>query len=187
MRLGSIQLLHGAMASPEPTLLRALAPYVTKRPAPRQPSHPVRDGDAGPPAAIGKYFVVIAAISMFAFVMMNVGADKQIRFAPEAGARDLLWALVIGSIYWINSLLTRTMVIHPSEPVTRNFGYNSKEVTILALAVLTGGVVVAVRQNMDLGPSGWTVMGPLLFFRFVYDLSASIDSSMRASRSHGPS
>ncbi|HJU44518.1 MAG TPA: hypothetical protein VJ691_16950 [Vicinamibacterales bacterium] len=174
MRLGSIQLLHGAMASAEPTLLRALAPYVTRWPAPRQQSYPVRDGDAGPPAPIGKYFVVIAAFSMFAFVLMNVDAEKQLHIVPEAGARDLVWALLIGSIYWINSLLTRTMVLQPSEPVTRNLGYNTKEVTILALAVLTGGAVVAVRQNMGLGPSGWTVMGPLLFFRFLYDLRSSL-------------
>ena len=176
MRLGSIQVLQTAMASSQPTFLRVLALYVTRRPAPGQQSHPVRDGDSGPPARIGKYFIVMAAISMFAFIMMHVGADKQISFTPEAGARDLLWAVVIGSIYWINSLLTRTMVIDPAEPVTRNFGYNSKEVTILALAVLTGGVVVAVRQNMGLGPSGWTVMGPLLVFRFLYDLWASLDA-----------
>jgi hypothetical protein len=200
MRLGTIQLLHAAMGSPAPTVLRALAPYVSTLPAMGQASHPVRDGDGGPPASIGKYLVVVAALAMFAFVMMNVDSDKQVSLTPEAGGRDLLWALVIGSIYWANSLLTRTAVIHPAEPVTRNFGYNSKEVTILAFAVLTGGLVVVVRQNMGLGPSGWTVMGPLLFFRFLYDLWASLQAlrpsspqalkgepSMRASRSQGPS
>ena len=68
-------------------------------------------------------------------------------------------------------------VNHPAEPVTRNFGYNSKEVTILALAVLTGAVVVMIRQNMQLEASGWTVMGPLLCFRFLDDLWASLDAS----------
>jgi hypothetical protein len=176
LRLGSIQLLHAAMVSARPTFLHAIAPYVSRQPAPRQPSQPVLEREGGPPARFRTYLVVIAFMSGLAFVLMHVNADKEISLAPDAALRDLLWALVIGSIYWINSLLTRTMVIRPSESLTRNFGYNTKEVIILSLAVLTGGAVVAVRQGMDLGPSGWTVMGPLLFFRFLYDLWASLDA-----------
>lgn len=180
LRLGSLQLLHTAMASPRHSWLRTVAPLVTRRPAPGQPSHPVREGHhAGPPARMRAYFLVISAVAFFAFVLMHVNADKQLDLRPHAGAGDLLWALVIGSIYWINSLLTRTIVIHPAEPVTRNLGYNSKETTILTLAVITGGAVVAVRQEMGLGASGWTVMGPLLFFRFLYDLWASLDAIPR--------
>ena len=180
MRLGSIHVLHSAMASPRHSWLQALAPLVTRRPAPGQPSHPVREGHpAGPPARTGAYFLVIVAVAFFAFVLMHVNADKQLDLRPQAAVGDLLWALVIGSIYWINSLLTRTMVIHPAEPVTRNLGYNSKETTILTLAVITGGVVAAVRQEMGLGASGWTVMGPLLFFRFLYDLWASLAARPR--------
>ena len=164
------------MVSGRGTFLHAIAPYVSRRPAPRQQSHPVLESEDGPPARFRTYLVVIAFISFLAFVLMNVNADKEISLTPDAGLRDLSWALLIGSIYWINSLLTRTMVLRPSESVTRNFGYNSKELTILSLAVLTGGLVVAVRQGMDLGPSGWTVMGPLLFFRFLYDLWASLDA-----------
>lgn len=174
MRLGSIRALHAAMSSPRRTFLNVLAPYVSRLPAARQQSHPVRDGESGPPANIGKYVIVIGVISAFALVLMNVNADKEIDLTPEAGMRDLRWALVIGSIYWINALLTRTMVIRPTESLTKNLGYNTKEVTILALAVLTGGLVVAIRQGMDLGPSGWTVMGPMLVFRFVFDLWASL-------------
>ena len=33
-----------------------------------------------------------------------------------------------------------------------------------------------VRDGEELEPSGWTVMGPLLFFRFLYDLWASLDA-----------
>jgi hypothetical protein len=164
------------MVSGRQTFLHAIAPYVSRQPAPRQQSQPVLEGEGGPPARFRTYLVVIGFISFLAFVFMHVDADKRISLTPDAGLRDLSWALLIGSIYWINSLLTRTMVIRPSEPVTRNFGYNSKELTILSFAVLTGGVVVAVRQAMELGPSGWTVMGPLLFFRFLYDLWASLDA-----------
>ena len=139
-------------------------------------SHPVREGEAGPPAGISKYLIVTGALACFAFILMNVDAEKQIRLTFDASVRDLRWSVVIGIIYWANALLTRTMVIHPAEAVTKNFGYNSKELTILALAVLTGGAVVAVRQNMDLDASGWTVMGPLLLFRFLFDLWASLSA-----------
>lgn len=206
LRLGTIHYLHTAVTSRPQTWVHAIAPYISKLPARGQQSHPVRDGEGGPPAGISTYLIVLAAMAGFALVLMHVDADKQIRLTFAATARDLWWAVMIGTIYWANALLTRTLVIHPAEPVTRNFGYNSKEVTILSLAVLTGGVVVAVRQNMGLDGTGWTVMGPLLFFRFVFDLSASLrataghqavgssghqvlsgDSSMRASRSQGPS
>ena len=47
--------------------------------------------------------------------------------------------------------------------------------TVLGLAA-AARVVVGVRQNMGLEASGWTVMGPLLFFRFLYDVLASLES-----------
>lgn len=176
MRLGTIQLLHGALASRTPAVLFAIAPAVTRQPAAGQQSYPVTRGEGGPAAHIGWYLVLMVVLLFFAFVLMNVNADREIDLAPAVGLRDLRWAMLIAAIYWINSLLTRTIVIHPAETASKNFGYNSREVTILAFAVLTGGVVVAVRQNMGLEPSGWTVMGPLLFFRFLYDLLASLQS-----------
>ncbi len=176
LRLGTIQVLREELASARRSWVYTLAPYISRLPAPGQDSHPVRNGEGGPPADVIKYLVVMIVLWFFAFVLMHVNADRKIDLTAQAGIHDLVWALMIGAIYWVNSLLTRTMVIHPAEPVTRNFGYNSKEVTILALAVLTGAVVVAVRQTMELAPSGWTVMGPLLGFRFLYDLWASLDA-----------
>lgn len=176
LRLGTIKVLHAELAAARTGWVDTLAPYVSRRPAPGQQSHPVRDGEAGPPADIIKYFVVLMVLWFFAFVLMHVNADREIDLTGQSGVADLRWALLIGAIYWVNSLLTRTMVIHPAEPVTSNFGYNSKEIVILAFAVLTGAVVVMARQNMGLAPSGWTVMGPLLFFRFLYDLWASLDA-----------
>ena len=202
LRLGTIQVLHAAMMSQRDTIMLALAPYVSRLPDRRQQSRPVRDGEHGPPARLGTYLIVLIACAYFAFVLMHVNDDRRIDLKVAADADDLKWAFLIGVIYWANSLLTRTIVIHPAEPATHNFGYNSKEVTILALAVLTGAFVVAVRQGMDLDASAWTVMGPLLVFRFLYDVSASLapqalkpsspqalrgDSSSLSSRSHGPS
>ena len=176
LRLGTIQLLHGALSSRTPTPLSAIAPLVTRQPAPGQQSYPMTQGEGGPAAAIGAYLLLLAVLLYFAFVLMNVNADHEMSLTLNVGLSELGWATLIAVIYWINSLVTRTIVIHPREPAARNFGYNSKEVTIVALAVLSAGVVVAVRQNMGLDASGWTVMGPLLFFRFLYDLLTSLQS-----------
>ena len=179
LRLGTIHVLHRAVRARRETWVQAIAPLISRLPTPGQQSHPVRDGEGGPAAGISKYLMVLAVVTFFAFVLMSVDADQQIRMTFAAGARDAWWAVVIGAVYWANSLLTRRMVIHPAEPVTKNFGYNSTEVTILSLAVLTGAVVVGVRQTIGLGPSGWTVMGPLLIFRFLFDLWASLDAIPR--------
>jgi hypothetical protein len=47
-------------------------------------------------------------------------------------------------------------------------------VTILAFATLTAGAVVVVRQTNGLAASGWAILGPLLAFRFLYDLFAGL-------------
>jgi uncharacterized membrane protein YhaH (DUF805 family) len=81
-------------------------------------------------------------------------------------------------VYWVQSLLSRTTVIDPRAPWDVNVGYNTREITILALAVLFAGTVVVVRQANDLPASGWTVLGPLFVFRFVYDLYAALPHGM---------
>lgn len=175
LRLITIQTLHSAISAGRDTFVLALAPLVSRPPRLGQSSRPVTVGEHGPPARLPVYLLAMAAFTYFAFVLMNVDADKQIDLAKIAGLEDLKWAALIGVIYWANALLTRTVVIHPDEPITRNFGYNSRELTVLALAVLTGAVVVAVRQEMNLDASAWTVMGPLLGYRCASDLSASLE------------
>ena len=174
-RLITIQVLYADLSRSR-GIVHAIAPYISRLPRPGQESHPVRKGEGGPPAGITQYLIVMATCAFFAFVLMHVNSDRELELAPAAGASDLGWALLIGAIYWLNSLLNRTIVIHPGEPLNRNFGYNSNEVSILAFSVLTGAVVVGVRQNMGLAASGWTVMGPMLFFRFLFDLWTSLDA-----------
>lgn len=175
-RLGTIQFLYGELKRGEASSVSALAPYVSRRPAPDQESHPLQDGEGGPPARLGSYLVVMAICAFFAFILANVDADREIRLTPGSAVEDLSWALLIAAIYWVNGLLTRVIVIHPAEPLARNLGYNTREMTILALAVLTGGLVVAYRQNAGLEQSAWAVMGPLMGFKFLYELWASLDT-----------
>lgn len=63
----------------------------------------------------------------------------------------------------------------PKAPPETNFGYNTRELTVLAFAVLTAGAVVVLRQSMDLPATGWTVLAPLLAWRALYDLFATLE------------
>lgn len=174
LRLGTIRALHRSAASPAGGWLRAVAPYVSRRPADGQPSYPITEGESGRPTGLSGYLIVMAACSFFAFMLANVDSDRELALDLATGVNDVSWAMVIGTVYWVNSLIARTMVIHPGQALSTNFGYNSREVTVLALAVLTGGVVVVARQALDYGASAWAVMGPLLAFRTAYDLSLSL-------------
>jgi hypothetical protein len=55
--------------------------------------------------------------------------------------------------------------------------------TILALATLTAAAVVVYRQSRGLSASGWVLLGPLLAFRFLYDLFAGLQAAENSARS----
>lgn len=166
-RLATIPMLY---ATP------GVARFVSRQPGRHQRSQPVTKGDGGPPANLGIYFLLMIVLVYFAFVLANVNADRQLDLEPSDAGRDFAWATIIALLYWFNGLITRTIVIDRARPLTVNLGFNTKEVTVLALAVITGAVIVVYRQNADLPASGWTVMGPLLGYRFLYDLFASLDA-----------
>jgi hypothetical protein len=154
----------------------AVARFVTRRPHHNQETHPVRQGEGGPPAGVGSYLLAIGVFAGFAFALAHVNADRRIELGALDPPRDFAWAMLIAFLYWANGLITRTTFIDRGKPLAINLGYNSKEVTVLALSVLTGTVIVVYRQNADLPPSAWTVMGPLLGYRFLFDLWASLDT-----------
>jgi hypothetical protein len=85
----------------------------------------------------------------------------------------------------VQSLLSQTTVIDPRARWDVNVGYNTGDITILALSVLFAGIVVVFRQANDLPASGWTVLGPLFVFRFVYDLYAALPHEAPAPSNSG--
>ena len=164
----------GALAA---TPLQFARPYVTRPPARGQQSQPVRRGEEAnaPPGTFGTYLLVMAALAFFTFILIHVNSDREISLDAATFARDVTWGILIGLVYWAEGLATRTIVMDPNARLEINFGYNTRDVTILAFAVLTAGLVVAVRQEMDLPASGWAVLGPLLAFRALYDLLSALE------------
>lgn len=138
-----------------------------------QQSHPIRRGEeaTAPPGSFATYLVVMIALTFFTFVLIHANAGQELSVDARDFYHDLRWGALIALLYWSESLASRSIVIDPHARRETNFGYNTREVTVLALALLTGAVVVMVRQARELDASGWAILAPLLVFRALYDFS----------------
>jgi hypothetical protein len=87
--------------------------------------------------------------------------------------RDLRWAVSLAAVYWVQAMIAQAIVIDPAASIETNLGYNNHDLTLLAFAMLGAGAVVVTRQMAGTTSSGWVVLGPLLLFRFLFDLSAA--------------
>lgn len=182
LRLATISVATMAAQEEGPSWLKALVPLVTSRPARGQQSYPLAEESTKKPIEPWGYLIVVAMLGALAFVLANVNADHELDLDGATFTRDMGWAIRLAVVYWLQSLLAGTTVIDPAAPREINFGYNTREVTILAFATLTAGMVVVVRQSRGLAASGWVLLGPLLAFRFIYDLSAGLQLAKARSR-----
>jgi hypothetical protein len=73
-------------------------------------------------------------------------------------------------------------VIDPAAGWAVNAGYNTRRISILALAILFAGTVVVARQALDLPASGWVLLGPLFAVRFVFDLFEALQRAKPAAQ-----
>ena len=165
----------GALAKPATVAGgRSIAASFTQPPSAGQLSDPVRYGEGGRPAGLPIYLFMMATFAWFAFVLANVNADQELTRPVIGFIAEVRWGLVLGGVYWVNTLVTRSVVFDPSLPVSANLGHNTRAVTVLALSVLLGGLIVVVRQQMGYGASAWAVMGPLLALGAAYDVAATV-------------
>ena len=174
LRLATIYLATLAQRKSSPSWLKALVSLVSSPPARGQVSSPLAEEGTGKAVGPGGYVFVVAVLSLFAFMLSNVNADRELDLDATTFVHDLRWATSLALLYWLQALLAASTVIDPGARREINFGYNTREVTILAFATLTAGMVVVVRQSNGLGASGWVLLGPLLAFRFLYDLFANL-------------
>ena len=154
---------------------------VCSPPAPGQLSYPMTEEESGRPVGPGAYAAVVALLAFFAFVLGNVNADRKLDVDLATLLGDLRWAVAFGLFYWVQSLASRGTVIDPAVSREINFGYNTRDLTILALATLTAGGVVVFRQAHNLPASGWAMVGPLLAFRWLYDVVTGLQLARRRS------
>jgi hypothetical protein len=181
LRLATIFAITHALQTDDTSVLSRIALYLCRPPSAGQTSSGLKYEGTGRPVGASGYAVVVTFLAFLVFVLSNVNADRELDVDATTFVRDLRWAAGLASFYWMQSLLARRSVIDPSASREVNLGYNTRELTILAFATLAAGLVVAIRQTQGLPASGWTVLGPLMGFRFLYDVSAGLQFSRRQS------
>jgi hypothetical protein len=174
LRLATVFAVTRTLAAREDSLLLRLAPLISRPPPPSAESQPIRYEGSRQAAGPGAYFFTVIFLAFLAVVLGNVNADRELDLDAIRFEQDLRWASGLAIVYWLQSLLARTTVIDPKARWDVNVGYNTRELTVLAVAVLVAGMVVAVRQANGLPASGWVVLGPLFGFRFLFDLWSAL-------------
>ena len=169
LRLVTIRLMQQAFARNNPALTASLA-ALTTTPAPGEFSQPLKDEVSHQLVGFPTYLVILAFLGTLAFVLTNVNARHEIDVDAATLIRDVSWAGVLAAMYLVEGLMSRTIVIDPAASIETNLGYNNRDLTLLAFAVLGAGAVVVVRQVTGRTSSGWVVLGPLLVCRFLFDL-----------------
>jgi hypothetical protein len=169
LRLVTIRLMQQALARHSPALTASVA-ALTMPPAPGELSLPLRDEVSQKLVGFPTYLVMLLFMATLAFVLTNVNARHEIDVDAGALVRDVSWAGVLAALYLVEGLMSRTIVFDPAASIETNLGYNNRDLTLLAFAVLGAGAVVVVRQMAGHTSSGWVVLGPLLVSRFLFDL-----------------
>jgi hypothetical protein len=180
LRLATVFIVIRSLAARGDSLVSRLAPIVCRLPSTGDRSAPLTYEGSPQPVGPAGYLAVTAFLAFLAVVLTNVNPDRQLDLDVRTFADDLRWAFMLAVIYWGQSLLTRTIVVDPSAGWSVNAGYNTRGITILALAVLLAGGVVVARQTMELPASGWVLLGPLFGVRFLFDLFDALGGAIPA-------
>lgn len=151
----------------------ALARYIGAPPADGVRPAPFIDEQTGRPAEASAYLIVMLFVSGLAFLLVNVTPARTLDIDSAQLAADLRWATLLGAMYWLQGVASRTITIVPSATLRENLAYNTRDIVILAMATLAAGAVVVVRQARQLPASGWVVLGPVLVVRFLFDISSA--------------
>ena len=97
---------------------------------------------------------------------------------PELG-----WALVLATVYWVEDLLNRSLLVDPGRSVPVNLGCNAGGLTLLFAAVFVGAFLVVgatwIATTLAPGSSAlaeaaaWVALALLCVFRAVREVGTS--------------
>ncbi|MBI2752983.1 MAG: hypothetical protein HYX46_05660 [Betaproteobacteria bacterium] len=144
---------------------RDLARLLTRPPHPQRPSYQVtvETSSSISPGGLGAYLVVTVVLAGFTFILVNV-ANQEIATPGPVLADELKWGFAAAGVWWLFDLVDRRITIRFGESLPTNLGYNSAETTVLALTVLTGGVISGFSG------SPWPYFLTLVFFKTLYEV-----------------
>jgi hypothetical protein len=161
LTLAGLMALHDSGGA----LARRVARALSRPPHPEQPSMPVRveTKTSSSPGGLSAYLAVVAGCAAFTFVLTNV-KDQEIVTPVATILAELRLGAAAGGLWWLLDLVDRRLAIRFGEPAWSNFGYNSMETTLLAVTVLTGGLVSAFAE------SPWPYFVALIVFKTWFDV-----------------
>jgi hypothetical protein len=177
LRLVTLQVMQRALKAHR---CESAIASLTVPPAPGQRSYAPFYEDTGRPIPFHTYIIIVLLLAWIAFVIVNVGVDREFHLDPEMLVGDLRWAFALAGIYWLEGLIGRTITIDRYASSELNLGYNARDLVVLAFAVLTAGWGVIARRIWRLNSSGWVVLAPLLVVRFFFDLNSARSAAKRA-------
>lgn len=147
-----------------PGWLQELLERITRRPAGGEVSQPVMV-EGGGAAGLGGLSFAFGVVIFFGFILANVNSAKELDVTWPQFSAELAGALPLCLLYLLETFWGRGIVVDFQAGPEVNYGYNSSQLTFLALAVLASGALMVVVQDRLDHSTGWVVLGPLLFFR----------------------
>jgi hypothetical protein len=142
-----------------------IARLLSRPPHPERPSYQVTVGEGrdAVPGNLGAYVLVLGVLGLFSVLLLNV-KDQEWGTPAQVFGEELLAGLAFGAVWWLLDLVDRRVTLRFDQDLVRNLGYNSSETTVLALTVLTGGIVSGVMDTP------WPYFLALLAWKFLYDV-----------------
>ncbi|MEW6689539.1 MAG: hypothetical protein AB1452_10675 [Pseudomonadota bacterium] len=144
---------------------KRLVRSLSRPPHPERPSYQVTVGEGARavPGRFGAYLFVLAVLAFFSVIEINV-AKQEFATPMRVFGHELRQGLWLGLVWWVLDLFDRRITLRFDQGVALNLGYNSAEITVLALTVLTGGVASAMMETP------WPYFIALLAWKTLYDV-----------------
>jgi hypothetical protein len=137
-----------------------LLSLLTSPPGPSDRNQPLRQGDqAGPPASLWVYLLLILFLGYMGFILIHAEDTRNLDVDLRQGMDELAGASWLALIWLVQDLAGRRLVADPKMDLTYNLGFNAEETGVLAMAILTGGLLTVAGEIFGLGRSPWWTVG----------------------------
>ena len=149
---------------------KPLLPYISKNPPPGAVSNPFIEETSKKPIKLPGYLLLMVGAFIFFILLLHVNKHHELDFKWRNFFIEMGWGCLLGFVWWIGDILSKTIIIDTTAPREINYGYNNREVVILAFAVLLGALAIMIFQMRGKNPTPWVIYGPLLVIKQMYDM-----------------
>jgi hypothetical protein len=147
-----------------------LLPYMSKNPPPGIVSQPFIEEGSNKPIKLPGYLLLMGGIFFCIIIMLHVNKRHTLDFEWGVFFREISWGAFLAFFCWIGDVITRAIIIDVNASREINYGYNNREVVVIAFAVLLGALAVMVFQMRGQDPTPWVIYGPMLVLKQFSDM-----------------